>query len=279
MSSTKEFNEYLEKHAIEKDVYLEKFEEVLKSSPQSEVEFSIKIADNKKHFTRMNIWFPQDPSRNIKHIGLINKYINEIKENNIGLNLSIYNTLINKEFIQRYVRFIVFGIDLRGDTSSSSIKIWFSIRRNMGLLRKLVQLSEISQGAYEILRESAGYFPLSVCVSLGFNRITSLKLYAKFSKKYIQEKRNYLISKFGNNIDLLLKGCSGIHISFKDSKPKIHFKQKKIFDFLRLINKLEEVEKLLPIDIEKRSSYISLEPEEINKSQVRNLTLYFLNRK
>jgi len=260
------YQEYKKLFDVKESKALALYEELLKNSVDYNIECSHKILFNNIYSQRVNVWYHTDFRDSLNLIFTFFRTINRLES--VRLDFSILERLIAR-FDMYKVQHVICGIDYREKIWESRVKLWFNIVNYPEKIKEVLALYGNSKEVKQWIHNHNLLFG----IDMYFNGNAKLKIYPA----YYESEFHILERKFSKKIDLLIKKCSLIHLSFSENSDKIiHFHPKNPEE---IINSINNAEVYLINQKYKKKKYslqvISISEQDILSDNIREINMYY----
>jgi LynF/TruF/PatF family peptide O-prenyltransferase len=183
------------------------FLDLLRASPEAQLECSCKIRATMVHPLRMNLWYEMDrlPVLYPKIGAVLDRLATELP-----LDLSLYHDLIDPQFRYDRVRCSVFGIDARADPAASRIKLWHIIGDYPEMEERVFGFPGLAPEAHYLKIHPGLLFGFD----FGLNGCSALKVYPVWHDFQICEYQGRLRDIVGAAAVALAQRCCRVSFGF-----------------------------------------------------------------
>jgi len=258
---------------IKYSIFLDLFEELLKSSEIEDLMCTIKIAKEKIYPARFDLWYGEENC--VKNINLIFEFFKKISRcKDVSINYDLLKKILDKKFDLAKVQEVVAGIDIRENAKDSRIKIYLEVK---DCPEKIAQILSI-HGCNEKIKELLTNDYLAFGIDLYFNGRTGIKIYPCITKKQLENAEIRKRLGFSKKITDLLKECKMLHLSFhgKNFERILHFHPKDMPEFVKLLDSkiLTEINNKVQAESHAEEVICLLE-SEIDRNILENMNIYY----
>ncbi len=211
------YHRHLTSFAAEATPLCSSFMDLLKASPEADLECSCKIIGDTVHSLRFNLWYKNngESSLNPKIVAFLKNYSQAFP-----LNFSLYQQIVGTDFQYDKVKCTSLGIDARTQSSASRVKLWHIIEdypEKEAMVLDFPQISPIAR----CLKIQPG---LLFGFDFGLDGGTAVKVYPVLHLSQIQQSRSLLNALFGTRTFALLEQCNWVNFGFttKEAGLSLH---------------------------------------------------------
>lgn len=255
---------------------LAEFLSFVEDAKDARIECSYKVSGEKVHANRFNLWFarPLDATPLKKVMDFFAAL--QTKEK-VRLNTELFDQFYDDAFDWNKIKYFVFGVDLREESSSSRLKIWFVVEDYPEKIEAAIQL----YGEDGDLRSLIFHSELLIGFDFYLNGRNVVKVYPDITKSELEQPyiQKQLAGALHSSSLEFISQCKWLHVNFakNNSSKALHYHTSDPASLLQKVN-TRAANQIFNYYKEKdlHAAVISFYEHELKEQTILNWNFYYM---